>query len=105
MKRRRKFTRDFKISVLRELENDKTAAQICRENNIHPVMLSNWKKEYRDNPETAFSGSGNTAKIDAKLAESERIIGQLYAENQFLKKALSSLEAKLLENRRAGGRS
>ncbi len=105
MKRRRKFTRDFKISVLRELENDKTAAQICRENNIHPAMLSNWKMEYRDNPKTAFSGRGKICKSEAQIAERERLIGQLYAENQFLKKALSSLEAKLLEDRRAGGRS
>jgi transposase len=101
----RKFTRDFKISVLRELENDKTAAQICRENSIHQALLSKWKREYRDNPKTAFGGSGGTAKLDAKLAESERIIGRLYAENEFLKKALSSLEAKLLENRRTGGQS
>lgn len=105
MKRRRKFTRDFKISVLRELENDKTAAQICRENSIHPAMLSKWKREYRDNPETAFSGRGKTCKSEAQIAERERLIGQLYAENAFLKKALSSLEAKLLENRRTGGRN
>ncbi len=76
-----------------------------REHNIHPVMLSNWKKEYKDNPETAFSGRGKICKSEAKIAERERLIDQLYAENQFLKKALSSLEAKLLENRRTGGRS
>jgi len=46
MKRRRKFTREFNLSVLRELENDKTAAQVCRENGIHPAMLSKWKREY-----------------------------------------------------------
>jgi transposase len=102
MKRRRKFTREFKISVLRELENDKTVAQVCRENNIHPTMLSKWKKEYRNNPKTAFSSNGNTNKLNAKLAETERIIGRLYAENEFLKKVLSSLEAKLQENRRPG---
>ncbi len=105
MKRRRKFTREFKISVLRELENNKTVAQVCRENNIHPTMLSKWKKEYRNNPKTAFSSNGNTNKLNAKLAESERIIGQLYAENTFLKKVLTSLEAKLLENRRLRGQS
>jgi transposase-like protein len=103
--KRRKFTREFKRSVLRELENDKTAAQISRENSIHPAMLSKWKREYQDNPETAFNGSGNTTKLNTKLAESERIIGQLYAENTFLKKVLTSLEAKLLENRKLRGQS
>jgi transposase len=60
-------------------------------------MLSKWKREYKENPGTAFSGNGNVSKPEAKLAESERLIGQLYAENAFLKKVLSSLETKLRE--------
>lgn len=59
MKTRKKFTRDIKISILRELENGKSAAQVCRENGIHPSMLSKWKREYKDNPTTAFSGNGS----------------------------------------------
>ncbi len=49
MKTRKKFTREFKISVLREIENGKSSAQVSRENSIHPSMLSN--------------GNGNTKKI------------------------------------------
>ncbi len=100
MKTRKKYTRETKISILRELENGKSAAQVCRENCIHPSMLSKWKREYKENPSTAFSGNGNVSKPEAKLAESERLIGQLYAENAFLKKVLSSLEAKLQEHRK-----
>lgn len=100
MKTRRKFTREFKISVLRELENGKSAAQICRENNINSAVLSKWTGEYRDNPETAFRGRGKICKSEAKIADRERLIGQLYAENAFLKKALSSLEARLAELRK-----
>ncbi len=100
MKTRKKFTREFKISILRELENGKSAAQVCRENGIHPPMLSKWKREYKENPGTAFSGNGDISKPEAKLAESERLIGQLYAENAFLKKVLSSLETKLQEHQK-----
>ena len=100
MKTRKKFTREFKISTLRELENGKSSAQVCRENGIHPSMLSKWKREYKENSHTAFSGNGNINKPDAKLAESERLIGQLYAENAFLKKVLSSLETKLREHQK-----
>lgn len=100
MKTRRKYTRDFKISILRELENNKNTAQICRENSIHPSMLSKWKREYKENPETAFSGNGNISKLEAQLAESERLIGKLYAENNFLKKVLSSLEKKIQEHQK-----
>lgn len=98
MKSRKKFTKEFKISVLRELENSKTAAQLCREHEIHPSMLSKWKREYTENPAIAFSGNGKTSKHEAKLAESERLIGQLYAENAFLKKVLTRLEIKLKEH-------
>ena len=97
MKRRRVYTRDFKISVIREYENGKNVAQVCRENAIHPTMLHRWKREYKENPQTAFGGNGNTSKLNAKLAERERLIGQLYAENDFLKKALSGLEIRLTE--------
>jgi transposase len=100
MKTRKKFTREFKISILRELENGKNSAQVSRENGIHPSMLSKWKREYKENPGTAFSGNGNINKPEAKLAESERLIGQLYAENAFLKKVLSSLEVKLQEHQK-----
>lgn len=101
MKKRRTFTRDFKISVIRELENGKSTAQVCRENAIHPSMLDRWKREYRKNPQMAFSGNGNISKLSAKVTECERLIGQLYAENDFLKKALSSLEIKLTEYRKS----
>lgn len=100
MKARKKFTREIKISILRELENEKSSAQVCRENGIHPSMLSKWKREYKENPATAFSGNGNISKPEAKLAESERLIGQLYAENAFLKKVLTSLEVKLQEQQK-----
>lgn len=100
MKARKKFTREAKITILRELENGKSSAQVCRENGIHPSMLSKWKREYKENPVTAFSGNGNISKPEAKLAESERLIGQLYAENAFLKKVLTNLEAKLQEHQK-----
>lgn len=63
-------------------------------------MLSKWKREYKDNPGTAFIGNGNIGKLEAKLAESERLTGQLYTENAFLKKVLASLEVKVLEHRK-----
>jgi len=97
MKTRRKFTRDLKISVLRELEAGKSVAEVCRGQGIHPSLLGRWKREYKENPETAFKGNGKACKPDAKAAEYERLIGRLYAENAFLKKALSTLETSLME--------
>lgn len=99
MRKRRYFTREFKLSLLRELES-KTAAEICREHNIHPVLLSSWKKDYERDPHRAFSGSGNMWKEEAKIAQYERLIGQLYAENAFLKKTSEILQQKKAEGKK-----
>ena len=50
MKRRRTYTRDFKISVIREVVMGKTLAQVSRENEIHPSLVVKWKKEYFRGP-------------------------------------------------------
>lgn len=97
---RRQFTREFKVSVLHELESGKSTAEVCREHNINPTMLYKWKKQYNSNPETAFSSNGNISNLEAKVAQYERIIGQLHIENAFLKKVLSNLETRLQEERK-----
>ena len=97
--RRRRFTREFKIDRMRELESGISSARIGREHNIHPTLLYRWRKELADNPDTAFKGNGNGYKQEAKVAELERLVGKLYAENDFLKKALNFLEKKAQEEK------
>jgi len=72
MKSRKKFSREFKISVLRELENGKNAGAVCREHDIHPQCCQNGRESIK-RIQTAFSGKGIISKPEAKLAESERI--------------------------------
>ena len=100
MKTRRQYTRDFKIDIVREIETGKSLAQVSRENGIHPSLIVKWKKEYFENPENAFSGNGRVYKEQARMAELERLVGRLYAENEFLKKALRTLESRIQEERR-----
>ena len=99
MKRRRQYTRDFKIGVIREVESGKTLAQVSRENGISPSLIVKWRKQYFDDPENAFRGNGKTYKENARIAELERMVGRLYAENEFLKKALTILEGKTKEEK------
>ena len=100
MKIRRTYTREFKLKVLRECESGKDKAQLSREHGLHPSLISRWEREFREYPEQAFSGNGNSYKENARISELERVIGELYAENSFLKKALSNLEVRLQEQRR-----
>ena len=97
--KRRRFTREFKIDRIRELESGKTASQIGREHNIHPTLLYRWKKELASNPDSAFKGNGNAYKQETKIAEYERLVGRVYAENDFLIKALDFLEKKAQEEK------
>jgi len=97
--KRRKFTREFKLEILRELES-KTLAQVCREHDIVSNVVSRWRKEYDSNPYQAFSGNGRLWKEDAKIAQYEGLIGRLYAEIDFLKKTLDTLQRRKAEEKR-----
>ena len=69
MRPRRTFSKETKLSILRELES-KSAAQICKEHNINAVLINRWKREYETSPKGAFSGRGNLWKEEAKIASS-----------------------------------
>ena len=99
MKTRRTFTKEFKLSILRELET-KPTAQVSRENSIHPILIGKWKKGYERDPNGAFSGRGNLWKEEALIAKYERLIGQLYTENAFLKKTSAALQKKNAEEKK-----
>ena len=106
MKSRKRFTRDFKLKALSELDSGRTIAEISRAYEIHPNVIVRWRREYQSNPREAFAGKGNTWKLEAILAERDRLIGQLYAENELLKKAIANLQEFQAEQRRqkrAGG--
>jgi transposase len=80
-KTRRRYDRDFKISVVAELESGKLLAQIAREHGISSSLPPRWRKELAMNPETAFRGNGRKCKENARTSEEGRIVGQLYADN------------------------
>lgn len=88
---RRSFTKEFKKSVVEQLDSS-SPAEICREHDIHLNMLHRWKKEYESNPNEAFQGNGKLWKDEAKIAKCERLIGQLYMEIDLLKKRTTHLQ-------------
>jgi transposase len=90
--KRRLFSREFNLQALREIEAGKSVAQASPEHQIHPTLFSKWQKQHSQYAEQAFSGNGNTYKDQARVAELERMIGQLTMENALLKKPLLRLE-------------
>ena len=100
VKARTNYTRDFKMAIIAQINSGISVAQVARENGLHPTLVARWKKEYKENPETAFSGPGHPYKDQAKIAELERMVGRLYAENQFLKKTLETMNGRVEEEKR-----
>lgn len=96
------YSRENKVSALNDLSAGKSVAEICREYQVRQGVLYRWKREYEKDPATAFSGKGNTASAEAKIAQYERLVGRLYAENLLLKKALEKLGSLKAERRLQG---
>lgn len=90
--KRRQFTREFKLQVIREVEAGKPIAQVARTHRVHPTQVGKWRQVHRRYAEAAFAGNGQAYQDGAKVAELERMVGQLTMENALLKKALLQLE-------------
>ena len=81
--------------VLEALRGERTINEIASENNIHPNMLSKWKREAETNLSQLFQD--NSAKERKARKEQEAEIQELYAQigklttqNEWLKKNLVS---------------
>lgn len=88
----RQFSKEFKLEVLRELDLGKSVTQECRERDLKRDLIYRWQHEFRKDPEKAFSGKGNAWTLEARNAELERLVGELYSENRLLKKVLERLQ-------------
>jgi len=98
--KRRRFSKEFKTQVVRELQAGKSLAQTAREHQLNVSMVSEWRRQYERYGEGAFQGNGHAYTEDARVAELERMVGQLTMENVLLKRGLARFED---QARRAGG--
>ena len=102
--KRRQFTKEFKLQVVRQVAAGKSVAQAAREHQLHPNTIIKWRKLHQQYAERAFSGNGQTYQDEARIAELERLVGQVTMENSLLKKTLSRLEAHQLSRPASGGK-
>jgi putative transposase len=87
---RNQRTAAFKKKVVLEaLREDKTMAQLASEHGIHPIQISQWKKELLDAAESLIERKGTRRKRELIEREDlERKIGQMAVELDYLKKKL-----------------
>jgi len=88
MRARRTFDDEFKAKIVETIAAGAASqAEISRKYGISPVMIGRWKKEYLSGK--FFENANNTdiAGIKIRMAELERLVGELLFENKMLKKA------------------
>jgi transposase len=71
---RRKFSKEFKIQIIREIDNGTPVAQLSRQHQIQESLIHKWRKQFQKDPVHAFSGNGIPSTQEAKMAQLERTI-------------------------------
>jgi transposase len=88
--RRRRFSAEFKAKVaLEAIRGELTIQDLASRYELHPNMITNWKRQAIDNMATVFSGTAErSSKVDDdQINNLHAKIGQLTVERDFLAKA------------------
>ena len=94
-KKRRQHSPDLKAKVgLEALKGIEAVHAIATKYQVHPVQVSQWKKEAAERLPEVFARKADQNALEAKAREDElyRKIGQLEMELDWLKKKAGELE-------------
>jgi len=84
---RRRFPREFKLEVVRQLASGRRQADVARELGVDAQVIRRWQDQVKVDRATAFPGNGRRAREEDELQRLRREVTQLRAERDFLKKA------------------
>jgi transposase len=89
---RRKFSPAFKAQVaLEAAKNQKTLAELAKEFDVNPVMISQWKAAFLENMASVFDKGKSKEEPSVDTRELYAQIGQQKVEIEFLKKSYRKL--------------
>ena len=85
--KRRKFSAAFKAEVaIASLKERESLAELSKRFEVHPNMISKWKKEFLERSVEIFSTQPPEVDFDAEREKLYAKIGQLEVERDWLKK-------------------
>lgn len=101
MVRRRRFSAEFKARVVLELIGGaKSQAQLCKEHELNPNVVSRWKAEFLERTPELFRSNEHNDAQQARVAELERMVGRLTLELEVAKKASALFNGSLSRSER-----
>ena len=95
---RRKFSSEEKLKmVMAVIQDGKAVSDVAQENNVHPNMILNWKKEFLENAAAVFDRhrpditekaqqQHKIEELEAKLKKKDEVIAEIAEENMMIKK-------------------
>ena len=101
MTQRRRFTAEFKAQVVLDvLSGSKSTAELCREHQLNPQVLSRWKTELVERAPLVFEQDQLHSQEQEHIAELERAVGRLTMQLDIAKKASLLLSSQSSRNGR-----
>lgn len=89
---RRQYSAEFKAKiVLQVLSGEKTVSDICRTHKLNANVVNRWRKEFLQHAPSLFERGDRHSEEEHKIAELERLVGQLTVQLEIAKKASTSL--------------
>jgi transposase len=88
--KRRRFTPDLNAQVvLEDLTGARSTAEICRERQLGPQLLSRWKAEFLTHAPEIFAREQSRREEQQHIADLERMVGRLTMELEAARRASS----------------
>lgn len=85
---RRSFSAEFKARVvLQLLSGEASQAELCRQHNLKPNLIANWKVAVLERLRTVFEAEGASEAERVRITELEQLVGRQAYELEILKKA------------------
>jgi transposase-like protein len=83
---RRQFTEEFKLRVLSEVASGKSIAEVTRSFNLSKNSVREWQDQAARATEMVMVNQQQLTAMKTTIADLERLVGRLAAENDILKK-------------------